>query len=230
MRKLKPILGVLLILLSIAGLFFWEWKGREAVMTVEVLVAREDIREGERVSGGMFTARGIPKTSLLEEALTPGDLGLIQGKMAAQLIAKNGQIIMDYFRDDVFRLKGGESVFVIDPGWISMRSSALRRGDVVDIYGSNGLGFLGTYRIAYVKDSSEREVRDAGAETAGSGGNGRSAGNGILDRPDSTSIIDHIEIISTIREYEYLADCVSGAGGTTPAALIIVQRGERIDS
>lgn len=222
LRKLKPVLGVLLILLSIAGLFFWEWKGRETIMTVEVLVAKEEIRQGARVNGGMFIAKGVPKGNLLDGALTPADLNLIQGKAAAQLIAKNGQIVMDYFRENEFRLIGEESVFVIDPGWISMRSSALRRGDVVDIYGSNGFNLLGTFRIAYVKDASEREVRDTGDETGGSGG------KGILDRPDGSAVVDHIEIISTIREYANLTDCVSGAGGTTPAALIIVQRGEPV--
>lgn len=223
MRKLKPVLGILLILLSVAGLFLWEWKGRETIMTVEVLVAKEDIRQGDRVSSGMFAAKGIPKANLLEEALTSGDLELIRGKVASQFIAKNGQVLMDYFREDKFRLDGDESVFVIDPGWISMRSSALRRGDIIDIYGSGGLGLLGTFRVAYVKDAAEREVRDAGAETGGSSSG--SVGNGILDRPDSTSVIDHIEIISTFREYERLAACITGAGGTTPTALIIVQRG-----
>lgn len=225
MRKLKPILGVVLILLSIAGLFFWELKGRETVMTDQVLVAGEEIRKGTVVSGSMFDVKGVPKSNLIEGALTPADAATAQGKVASQFIAKNDQIIMEYFCDEEFYLKRGESVFVIDPGWIAMRSSSLRRGDVVDIYGSNGLGLIGTFRIAYVKDASEREVKNAGDDTA-SGNNG----SDILQRPDSTSVIDHVEIISTFTEYEKLVDSVNGAGGSTPAALILVQRGERFDT
>lgn len=224
MRKLKPILGVVLILLSIAGIFFWELKGREAVMTDQVLVAGEEIQEGTVINGSMFVVKGVPESNLLEGALTPADAAVIQGKVASQFIAKNDQIIMEYFHEDKFYLKGDESIYVIDPGWIAMRSSSLRKGDVVDIYGGGGLGIIGTYRIAYVKDEAEREVKNAGEETSGN------MGTDILERPDSTSVIDHIEIITTFREYENLINCVNGADGTTPAALIIVQRGERFDT
>jgi hypothetical protein len=224
LRKLKPILGVILILLSIAGIFFWEMKGREAVMTDQVLVAREEIQEGTAVNASMFVAKGVPKSNLLIGALTPMDVAVIHGKVASQFIAKNDQIIMEYFRDDEFFLEGNESIFVIDPDWIAMRSSSLRKGDVVDIYGDSGSGLIGTYRIAYVKDESEREVKNAGEEASGS-----EAAN-ILERPDGTSVIDHIEIITTYREYENLVSCVNGSAGTTPAALIIVQRGKRFDT
>lgn len=228
MRKLRPVLGILLIVLSVAGLFLWEWKGREAVMSEEVLIATEEIRKGASVNAGMFTSKGIPKTDLLEGVLTPKDLDRVLGKVAAQLIPENSQIIMDYFQDDTFYLDRNESVFVIDPAWIAMRSSSLRRGDVVDIYGSGGLGLLGTFRVAYVKDAEEREVKDAGTEAGGAGA--VRARSGILERPDSTSVIDHIEIITTFPEYEALVNAIYGAGGTTPAALIIVQRGNHIDT
>lgn len=235
MKKMRSVLGVLLILLSIAGLFFWEWKGRDAILTEQVLVAKEEIRKGAVVDGAMFEVKGVPKANLLQDALTPTDMGLIQGKVASQLIAKNDQIVPDYFRENEFSLKRNESVFVIRPEWIAMRSSALRRGDIVDIYGTNGLGLLGTFRIAYVKDEAEREVKNAGdgsGSDAGSGaGSGISGGLGsesrdILDRTDSTSVIDHVEIITTYLEYERLAGSVSGAEGATPSALIIVQKGE----
>lgn len=221
MRKLRSIIGILLIIISIAGLFFWEWKGRETILLEEVLVAKEEIKKGTIVDSSMFISKGVPKDNMLEEALVPGEMTLIQGKMTSQLIAKNDQILVKYFRDNDFYLERDESIFVIDPSWVVMRSSALRRGDLVDIYGSNGSGLLGTFRIAYVKDASEREVRNVAEETEGG------TANDILNRTDSTSVIDHIEIISTFRAYENLVSCVNGI---TPAALIIVQRGDQIAS
>ena len=128
---------------------------------------------------------------------------------------------MEYFKDNGFRLKKEETIFVIDPDWIAMRSSSLRRGDIVDIYGSNGAGLLGTFQIAFVKDEAEREVKDAGEAVQ------NHTASDILDRTDSTSVIDHIEIITTFSEYEKIAACVDG---TTSSALIIVQRGDSIDS
>ncbi|MDD3169043.1 MAG: SAF domain-containing protein [Eubacteriales bacterium] len=221
LKKIKSFLGILLILLSLAGLFLWEWKGREMILMEEVLVAGEEIQKGSTVSSSMFLTKGVPKSNLVEGALTPADMELLQGKVSSQLIVRNDQIIMRYFRDNKFHLNRNESIFVLNPSWIAMRSSALRRGDLVDIYDSNGLDLLGTFRVAFVKDASEREVRNAAGELAAIGG------YEILDRADSTSVIDHIEIISTVRKYEKLVSFVSGA---TPAALIIVQRGDCNDS
>ncbi|MDD2189595.1 MAG: SAF domain-containing protein, partial [Eubacteriales bacterium] len=221
LKRMRSILGLLLILLSIAALFLWEWKGRHAILLQEVLVATEEIQMGAAVNSSMFQTKGVLKENIVHEALTREQANLLQGKIALQMIPKNDQIIMDYFGDNSFSLKEDESIFVISQEWIAMRSSALRRGDMVDIYGNNGIGFLGTYQIAFVKDESEREVKDAGK------GEQKEAVSDILQRTDSTSFIDHIEIITTFSEYEKIAACI---GSTTPCALIIVQRGNSIDT
>lgn len=222
LKHIKFILGILLILISISGLFLWEWRGRETIMMDQVLVAKEAIEKGTKVTSSMFVTKGVSRENKLSGALTPDQVNQFQGKEASQLIAENDQIIMEYFRDDEFYLDKDESIFVIEPTWISMRSSSIRRGDVVDIYGSYGGEILGTFQIAYVKDEAEREVRNADLELQ------RAANNdNILEREDSTSVIDHIEIITTYSEYEKLVSYVSG---TTPATLIIVQRGDRIDT
>ncbi|MDD4565701.1 MAG: SAF domain-containing protein [Eubacteriales bacterium] len=222
MKRMRSILGILLILISISGLFLWEWKGREVILMQEVLVAKEEIQKGTLVNSSMFQTKGIPKDNMLQDALTPDESNMIKGKIAMQLIPQNNQIIMKYFEENPLKLMKEESIFVIDPGWIAMRSSSLRRGDMVDVYGSNGTGFLGTFQVAFVKDQSEREVKDAAEGILQHG-----VKEDILNRTDSTSVIDHIEIITTFSEYEKIADCV---GGLTPSALIIVQRGDSVDS
>lgn len=220
MRWFKPIIGVLLIVASIAGLLFWEFSGRDAILMEEVIVAKEDILAGTKIESNMFITNGIPKENKLDGALLPNDIGSLQGKITAQLILKNDQISPKYFREDNFYLDKGESLFVVEPNWIAMRSSALRRGDVVDIYGADGRGVIGTFKVAFVKDNTEREVRDAGDE-------GRiKVEEKLLERTDSTSIIEHIEIITTISEYQELVACATGA---TPTALIIVQKESQYD-
>ena len=221
MKKLRSIVGILLILLSIAGLFFWEWKGREIILMEEVLVAKEEIQKGTIVSSSMFVEKGVMKEMLVEEALTQKDVERLNGKVASQLIARNDQIILDYFRNDEFYLEKDETIFVIDPSWITMRSSSLRRGDLVDIYRTDGMGLLGSYRIAFVKDEAEREIREA------SDVNQKYIEKDILERTDSTSVIDHIEIITTIKEYQKILECVNGI---IPSTLILVQRGDQIDT
>lgn len=213
MRWLKPLIGILLITLSIGGLLFWEIKGRDAVLMEEIIVAKEDIYADTKVSANMFSTSNIPKDNKIDGALTINDIGSIQGKVTAHLILKNSQVSPRYFRQDKLYLEKNESIFVIDPSWIAMRSSALRRGDVVDFYGADGRGVIGTFTIAFVKDSSEREVKDTSDE-------GRIKNN-ILDRTDSTSAIDHIEIIATMSEYE---DLLASVKGSSPTALTIVQK------
>lgn len=221
LRKAKTFIGILLIMISLLGLFFWELKGRDAVMMQEVLVAKTDIQIGEKVKNTQFSTVKLPKESVLKDALKEKDLSGIQGKVSTQLILKNSQISVQYFRQDQFFLDQDESIFVLQPEWISMRSSSLRRGDLVDIYGADERGLIGTYRVAFVKDSTEREIRDTGT------GEIPVEENKILNRTDSTSTISHIEIIATIEEYAKIRSCIEGE---IPTTLIIVQRSDRFDS
>jgi len=220
LKWLKPLIGILLIAISIGGLLFWEIKGRDAVLMEEIIVAKEDIDAGTKVNRNIFITVGISKENKIEGALTQSDIDDLQGKTASQLILKNDQISMKYFMQNEFYLKNNESIFVVDPGWIAMRSSSLRRGDLVDIYGADGRGVIGTFKVAFVKDSTEREIRDTGEEGL------NRIENNLLERIDSTSMIDHIEIISTMSKYEELVDC---ATGVSPTALIIVQKGNLND-
>ncbi|MDD2190330.1 MAG: hypothetical protein PHS11_05560, partial [Eubacteriales bacterium] len=61
MKRMRSILGLLLILLSIAALFLWEWKGRDAILLQEVLVATEEIQMGAAVNSSMFQTKGVLK-------------------------------------------------------------------------------------------------------------------------------------------------------------------------
>ena len=257
MRRVKSILGILLIILSLAGLFLWEWKGRDMVLLQEVLVAKNDIQKGTLVEESLFEPKGVVKDSEIEGALKPGDAAILKGKVTTQLIPGNSQIHPGYFRENEFYLKEGEAVFVLEPNWIAMRSSSLRRGDTADIYGNQGWELLGSYRVAFVKDEAEREVRDVSME-------GKNyIEKDILERTDSTAMIDHIEIITTIDEYEKLVSYLSSgipyledveaeadainergtsagrgsvsdspttaASSSVPPAFILVQGGEKID-
>ncbi|MEL7655373.1 MAG: SAF domain-containing protein [Bacillota bacterium] len=222
MKRIKSALGILLIISSIAGLFFWEWKGREAIMLEQVIVARETIQKGTAITASLFITKGVPKENMLDNALTPDKVSQLQGKIASQLIAENDQIIMDYFNDNEFYLKENQSIFVIEPSWIAMRSSSLRRGDVIDVYGDLGGELLGTFQIAYVKDESDREVKNADDQVQK-----YTSSDNILERENSTAPIDHIEIISTYNEYIGLETYVNGE---TSSKLILVQRGNQIDT
>ncbi|NLY71787.1 MAG: hypothetical protein GX076_08960 [Clostridiales bacterium] len=212
MKRARIILGLLLVVGAILALIYWELNGREKVLMDQVLVAKETILPGTLVTREMFMESGILEENRIEGALEPNRLNEVLGKIANQKIIKNAQITDEYFIDSKFYLNKEESVFKILPEWIYLNSSSLRRGDYVDIYEFGNSTKIGTYRVAFVKDQNDIEVRDANQKSSS-----------ILDRTDSTSIISHIEIITDLKGYEQILESVQS---TTFAGLLIVQRGE----
>lgn len=194
MKKIKLLVGVLLIVSAVAGLIFWEAKGRETVLCNPVLVAKSTIETGSPLTASLFTSAGIPEKNRMEGAFSPGEAGKVIGKVAAQTIVKNSQISAESVQEPDQVLKSGESVYVIPKKWIAMRSSGLRRGDWIKVYSRDGVEEGGRYRVAFVKDEAEREVKDAeeGRKT------------GLLDRLNSTSVINHLEIVTDLEGYQRL--------------------------
>lgn len=215
MKRVRMAIGLLLIIGSIAGLIYWETDGREAVLMDQVLVAKDTILPGTLVTAQHFTEAGVLGENKIEGALRPDRVSEVIGKRSIQLIVKNGQISEDYFAEDDFYLKEQESLFVVKPEWIAMRSSSLRKGDWVDIYDDRGYSLIGTYRVAFVKDSNEVEVLNSGNSDVRS----------VLDRTDSTSVVSHVEIISDMTGYKEILKHVQGV---TPGGLILVQSEEAL--
>ena len=108
-------------------------------------------------------------------------------------------------------MKKGESIFSLKPWWIHSRSSSLRKGDLVDIYDSTGKLYCGTFKVAYVKDEEEQEIIDAEGKK----------GEELLERKFSTGVINHVEIIAQLHEYEYLRGLAEEQG----MSFLIVQKG-----
>lgn len=221
MKKIKLLVGVLLIVSAVAGLVFWETRGREVVLCSPVLVAKSAIEKGSPLTASLFTSAEIPKRNLIEGALSPQEAEKIIGKTAVQTIVKNAQISAKYAKEPEQLFKPGESVYTIPKKWIAMRSSGLRSGDWIKVYNKDGTVEAGVYRIAFVKDEAEREVQDAGEGKP----------TGLLDRMDSTSVISHLEIVTDMAGYQRLQQMAvmengvsgeDGAGEEPEPSLLIV--------
>jgi hypothetical protein len=211
LNNLKPIIGIVLIMLAVTGLVYWETTGRERILTDPVLVATDTIREGTLVTETHFTVLTVEKNKKIEEAIGPEALGSILGKTTKQTILKNGQVSLSYFREDDIAMVSDQSIFVIPTDWISMRSSTLRRGDLVGLFDSKTMLWIGTYQIAFVKDSNEIEVRNTDNREF----------SPMLERLDATSVISHIEIITELEGYRKIADHVRN---NPESSLLIVQQ------
>lgn len=218
MKRWRLFAGLVLVVLAVAGLVFWETAGRSRLLMDRVVVAVADIRAGTVMRADMLTTVLIPKDGVIETGFSAGREAEIVGKRTAWPISARQQISSDIFTIEDDYMKDGESFFVIPAEWIAMRSSALRRGDTVEISPASGeRTSFGRYKLAFVKDEDELEVRDMPA-----------SGELLFEAPerrertDANSVIDHVEIIATKTAYESIRAFAENAASP---ALLLIQRG-----
>jgi hypothetical protein len=211
LKNTRIILGLILIITAIAGLIFWEAKGREALLLDTVIVASKTIKAGTAITKDHLACSGIPSANRIYNSLDWEMVPDILGRVAVQDIVANAQLSKEYLGDEDFLLKGNQSLYVLHSDWIAMRSSSLRRGDWVEIFEKEGLKKIGIYKVAFVKDANEVEVVD-GTEGCESD---------PLKRLVSTSPVNHIEIITNIEEYKKMLDCISNGDN----GLLVIQKG-----
>jgi hypothetical protein len=217
LKRWKMFAGILLALLAVAGLVFWETAGRSRLLMDLVVVAGSDIRAGTTVRAEMLATVLIPKDGVIDGGFPAGREDEIVGRRTAWPVSARQQISSDIFEFEDDYLKEGESFFVIPADWIAMRSSALRRGDTVEITsaGDVRVGF-GRYRLAFVKNTEEIEVRDTLLS-----GDVLSEALERRERTDANTMIDHVEIITTKAAYEIIRAFAESAGAPS---LILIQR------
>ena len=160
MKRWKTLLGLALIIAAAAGLYYWETAGRATVLMDQVLTAGEEIPKGTLITADMITISDVPTELRQKGALEEGALPSLLGREAARTIREKDQLTLDDFRQETMEGSKGKSIYALKPEWISMRSSSLRKGDLVDIYDKNSMGLIGSFRVAFVKDSSENEVKE----------------------------------------------------------------------
>jgi len=207
MRRIRMIIGVVLMMLAIAGLIYWEVAGREALLTEPVLAAAKNIPAGKVVTASDFKIIGVLEESRVQGAISPNKIEDIVGRKAKQLIPLNAQVTAGFFKEDLFRIPEGKSVFVIPKEWISMRSSSLRRQDWIAVYPRGSKQAIGIYQVAFVKDEKDVEVEGTKSETT------------VLSRTSGTATISHVEIIADAESFcQMTSTAESGSGG-----LLLVQ-------
>jgi hypothetical protein len=200
MRNAKLVVGLILIVAAVAAFTFWESDGRNMVYEKEIVTAADDINQGDILTEENTVVKGIGKDYIVNGAVAAADVGDVLGKRAVQYIPAGNQISTDFLTgEDNIVLKPDESIYCIDESMIGMVSSSLRRGDRVHIYGGAGKEDLGSYTVAFVKDSADREVKNAEVLK-----------NDVpLDRESSNYTISRIEIVCTRDDYASLSEYVS---------------------
>ncbi|NLT47295.1 MAG: hypothetical protein GXX92_02670, partial [Clostridiales bacterium] len=125
MKRSRTVLGLLLIIFAVTGLIFWEVRGRETMLLDTVIVAKERIPAGTLITRDLLSAAGILEENRIQGGLSWDKLHLAIGQVALQDIVENSQISEEFLAESDFYIRSNESIFVLHPEWIAMRSSSI---------------------------------------------------------------------------------------------------------
>ena len=213
--KAKTLIGLILIVVSILSLVFWEFKGREMLLMDKVLIVKEDIDTGTVLSATMFSDISVPNNAVMEGSISPSELKSITGKIANTKIYKGSQLSKRHFESEMTSKESNLSYFVIPNEWIYMCSSSVRAYDKVDIISSDGSMNFGRFELAFVKDSEGKEISVSSVD-AGSLFNSD-------NRSENSSPINHVEIICDFEQYSQIKNY---SENQAYGSLIFINRGK----
>jgi len=212
-RKFKSgavfsILGIILMLSTLAMIYFWETKGRERFLYTEVVMLNQSVEADTAIEPDMLNLIKINPDNLMEGAVVKKDE--VIGKYSAHFIPKYSQLSLAYFKDkSEGTTKEDQYIFSIPVDWIITFPNSMRRGDIIYFYpvkvasengeesrsfnSSNSTkvteeGELIKSEVAYLKDSGNREVVNTEGE----------------ERYDASANISSIEIITGYEDMSYL--------------------------
>ena len=127
------IIGILLMLATVAMIYFWETSGREKYLYKEVVVLNQNVEENTQVTQDMLELAKINPANFIEGAVVKKED--VAGKYSDQFIAKNSQVCLAYFKDSTEEvIKEDFYIFSIPTDWIITFPNSLRKGDVIYFY------------------------------------------------------------------------------------------------
>lgn len=209
--KWRTALGAVLILTSLGLIYFWETRGRDALMLSAVLTVSRDMTAGEALLPQDVATIHVLPQNVIADALTPASRDRILGQTVVYPLKVNQQLAGDYFRKDQEVVGSNESVFPIHPQWIGSMSSAVRPGDAVRLISASTEDDMGMYRVAYVTDQAGKTLETAGRDTGD-----------LLGRDWGSDPAAGLEIVCTPEEYLALHESQAVAA---PGDLIIFMEG-----
>ncbi len=158
----RKIAGIIMIVLSLGALGFWELWGRENLSYRSILVFKEPHEAYTLVTDDMLREIRVERAS--SGALGPKDRNRILGMETRQYVPAGQELDIQYFRDTMFRtgLKEDSFVLRVPDLWMVSCPESIKRGDKAFFY--LGEELLCETRVIHVKDSYGREITYSGLD------------------------------------------------------------------
>jgi len=208
------VLGLIIMILSLVGVFWWETRGRNELIYEDVIVLNRSVEEGEVVSEDMISKIEVDPSNLIDGAIR--NEGDVLGKEAKHYIPKYSQLNSQFFlSEEELMPKEEKYIFTIPVDWIITFPNSIRKGDVIYLYpvkvyedegvlpGGGEVARIYEYlneidmivaKVAFCKDSGNREVIDISGEEGAEQG----------ERYYASSNIDAIEIMADFKDVQKL--------------------------
>ena len=152
----KKIAGILIIVLSVGALGFWELWGRENLSYRTIAVLRESCEAHTMITEDML--KPLKVESAPRGAVPWGSASELAGMEARQFIAGEQALHMEYFGEPLMRLgkEFDRYVLNIPDTWLIASPASVRRGDRAFFYLGEKMVCEAT--VIHVKDSYGQEV------------------------------------------------------------------------
>lgn len=216
-----PLLGIAIILFMLSLVYFWETNGRELYFYKEVVVLNQDVTRGTIITEDMLTKEKYEVDKIIDNAIINAQ-ELIDLE-AKHFIPQYTQLHPLYFENKELVTPQNTYFARIPKDWLYSIPNTLRRKDKIllyltmqgedsqdiepqniNTYGSNQVdmikqkagSFLFETKVAYVKDSVNREIKTISKE----------------GRLDGSSIIAEVIILTTPEQLQLLEEGVRKGG------------------
>lgn len=166
MEKGKKIIGIVLILVSIAALFTWEKWGKNRFLYEDVLAFSQNVEKGTVITEDMIST--VKMDIGEEDQLKSADKKSIIGREAAFFIHKGAPLFREYFVEEGLTAdeKRDRYILSIPADWLLSAPKTMTRGDRAYFY-SDGK-FVTSAILSYAEEegkSYEVVVSASQAET-----------------------------------------------------------------
>ncbi len=189
----RTTIGILLIILAVALMFFWEFYGRERFLSDEVLVLNSDYPKGTVINNEMLGTKYVDVAG--RDILKAEDKESLLGKETSQFVKGDEVLYEKYFDQSGLTADSTKDRYVmsVPSEWVYTYPQTLRRGDTVHFYKDGTL--VTSAKVAYAKNGSNQEVKSVDKE-----------------RLEGSSTISQLEIIVSKEQETLLSDTVAGSG------------------
>ena len=153
--KWRSILGIVLIIVSIAAMYLWETRLRDRVEMRSVLVFSRDVVPGEEIGPESFRLVRTSPEAVVAGGLAPSEAGSVYGLAASDYYRENQQVLAEYFSPKALAPEGYTS-FPLESEWIAAISTLNKEDDLVGIYIAKTGESLGKYRVRVLPEGARR--------------------------------------------------------------------------